>query len=191
MKPDMATVETEIKLRARDATSADALLRSAGFDVHHPRTFESNVLLDTAGLRLRAARQILRLREYGPRHVLTYKGGAVDGKHKTREELEFEIPAGAPLPLIFERLGYTPQFRYEKYRTEYTRGGEPGMAVVDETPIGIFLELEGPGDWIDQTAAQLGYREQDYITRSYGALYAEYCQKHGGDASGMVFSRAS
>ncbi|MBL8292236.1 MAG: class IV adenylate cyclase [Bryobacterales bacterium] len=189
MKSDMATVETEIKLPAADAASADALLRGAGFAVHHPRTFESNVLLDTADLRLRKTRQILRLREYGPRHVLTYKGSAVDGKHKTREELEFEIPAGAPLALIFERLGYTPQFRYEKYRTEYTRGEEPGMAVLDETPIGVFLELEGPGDWIDQTAAQLGYREQDYITKSYGALYAEHCQKHGTDPSGMVFAR--
>jgi adenylate cyclase class 2 len=189
MKSDMATVETEIKLPAVDAASAEALLRNAGFVVHHPRTFESNLLLDTAGLRLRATRQILRLRQYGTRHVLTYKGRAVDGKHKTREELEFEIPAGAPLALIFERLGYTPQFRYEKYRTEYTRGDEPGMAVLDETPIGVFLELEGPADWIDQTAAELGYREQDYITKSYGALYAEHCQMHGTDPSGMVFAR--
>jgi len=189
MKSDMATVETEIKLPAVDAASAEALLRKAGFVVHHPRTFESNLLLDTTDLRLRATRQILRLRQYGTRHVLTYKGSAVDGKHKTREELEFEIPADAPLPLIFERLGYTPQFRYEKYRTEYTRGDDPGMAVLDETPIGVFLELEGPGDWIDQTAAELGYREQDYITKSYGALYAEHCQKHGTDPSGMVFAR--
>ena len=189
MKSDMGSVEIEIKLPAPDASSADALLRSVGFVVHHPRTFESNTLLDTAGLRLRATRQILRLRRYGARHVLTYKGSAVDGKHKTREELEFEIPADAPLALIFERLGYTPQFRYEKYRTEYTRAGEPGMAVLDETPIGIFLELEGPADWIDQTAAQLGYREQDYITKSYGALYAEYCREHGADPNGMVFTR--
>ncbi|MCC6589597.1 MAG: class IV adenylate cyclase [Bryobacterales bacterium] len=183
----MSSVETEIKLPASDPASAAALLEHAGFVVHHPRTFESNTLLDTPDIALRRTRRILRIRQYGAKHVITYKGAGSDGKHKTREELEFEIPPGAPLPLIFERLGYTPQFRYEKYRTEYAREGEPGIATLDETPIGTYVELEGPPEWIDRTAAELGYVESDYIAKSYGALYAEHCAVHHTDPNGMVF----
>ena len=32
-------------------------------------------------------------------------------------------------------------------------GNEPGVIELDETPAGDFLELEGPPEWIDATAA--------------------------------------
>jgi adenylate cyclase class 2 len=183
----MGSVETEIKLRVKDAATAAALLQHAGFRVRHERTFEANTLLDTASGQLRAKRQILRFRQYGERHVLTYKGSPVDGRHKTREELEMVLAGEQPLRSIFERLGFLPLFRYEKYRTEYSREGEPGMAVLDETPIGTFLELEGTPEWIDRTARELGFEEADYILQSYGALYAEYAAAHGTNPAAMVF----
>ena len=48
--------------------------------------------------------------------------------------------------------------------------------VLDETPIGNFLELEGPQRWIDEVARQLGYSRREYIKDSYAALYREKCQ---------------
>ena len=59
--------------------------------------------------------------------------------------------------LVLDRLGYQPAFRYEKYRTQLQAAGEPGLITIDETPIGVYLELEGPQDWIDSTAARLGF----------------------------------
>lgn len=179
--------ETEIKLRARDAQTAHALLLAHGFAVSHERTFEANILLDTSTQDLRAGRRTLRLREYGPRRVLTYKGSPVVDKHKSREELETVFPTDAPLEQIFERLGFTPQFRYEKYRTEYLRAGEEGVATLDETPIGTFLELEGEPDWIDRMAREMGFGEADYITKSYVSLYTDWAAEHGGNPAGMVF----
>jgi adenylate cyclase class 2 len=76
---------------------------------------------------------------------------------------------------VLAALGYQPTFRYEKYRTTFSKDGEPGLITVDETPIGDFLELEGLGVWIDATALQLGYGEVDYVTASYASLYRQHC----------------
>ncbi len=46
-----------------------------------------------------------------------------------------------------------------------------GVAMLDETPAGVFLELEGPPRWIDRTARRLGFGEADYITASYAELH--------------------
>jgi adenylate cyclase class 2 len=86
---------------------------------------------------------------------------------------------------ILERLGFKAAFRYEKYRAEYTDG--KGVATVDETPIGLYLELEGAPSWIDRTARALGFRRADYITASYYGLYREYCERRGEAVGDMVF----
>jgi len=91
--------------------------------------------------------------------------------------------------LILERLGYQPVFRYEKYRTEYTRTGQSGLAMIDQTPIGDFLELEGSPSWIERTARALGRSPAEFITASYGALYREHCQASGVKPGNMVFKR--
>jgi adenylate cyclase class 2 len=90
---------------------------------------------------------------------------------------------------VFAGLGYQPSFRYEKYRTEYQRAGEPGHATLDETPIGVFIELEGPPRWIDSTAKLLGFSRADYITLSYFALYSIWCGEHGATPGNMIFER--
>jgi adenylate cyclase class 2 len=89
------------------------------------------------------------------------------------------------------RLDFIPAFRYEKYRTEYRRPGEAGSAMLDETPIGVYLELEGAPAWIDRSARRLGFAESDYSTASYGGLYADYCIQHGLPVTHMTFSSDS
>jgi adenylate cyclase, class 2 len=59
--------------------------------------------------------------------------------------------------------------------------------LVDETPIGNYLELEGPPRWIDQTARLLGFTHADYITRSYGYLYLAYCRERRIRPKDMLF----
>lgn len=88
---------------------------------------------------------------------------------------------------ILSRLGFEPVFRYEKYRTEYAPEERDGLATLDETPIGIFLELEGAPEWIDRKAAELGFTEAGYVTASYAGLYREYREEHPGSPEDMVF----
>lgn len=179
--------ETEIKLAVPDAAAGRRLFRSAGFRVFKRRVLEINDVFDTPGLKLRRGALLVRVRRAGNVATLTYKGRPVAGKHKSREELELQISDAPMMSTILGRLGYQPVFRYEKYRTEYCQPGARGVATVDETPIGTFLELEGAPSWIDRTARHLGFAETDYITDSYGRLYLDWCSRQGLKPSNMVF----
>ncbi|MCX6623970.1 MAG: class IV adenylate cyclase [Acidobacteria bacterium] len=181
--------EIEIKLRVRDAEQGRALVEAAGGSLVRERTFESNILFDTPDKFLRRKGQLIRLREYGADHVVTFKGRGSEGRHKIREEIEFEVSDAKNVGLILEHLGYYPSFHYEKYRTEFEIAGEAGKVLLDETPIGVFLELEGRPEWIDRTARRMGFVEADYITASYGALYVEDCLKRGQVPADMLFNR--
>ncbi len=179
--------ETEIKLRVDDAGAGRRMLRAAGFRVFKRRVFESNTVFDTPELALRKAGLLLRVRQAGSVRTLTYKGPVTASKHKSREELELEIPDARVMATIIERLGFHPVFRYDKYRTEFKQLRNSGIAVVDETPVGVYLELEGTDAWIDRTARKLNFSESDYITASYAALYLEWCREHGIVPGNMVF----
>ena len=180
--------ETEIKLAVPTAAVATRLLRSAGLRLAKRRVFERNTVWDKPTQELRRASRLLRIRQAGAKSTVTYKGKPGKSKHKSREELELQIADAAALSAIFERLGYRPLFRYEKYRTEYSDPRAGGTATVDETPIGIYLELEGTPAWIDRTAHRLGFTEQDYITSSYSRLYVDWCKRHRVRPGNMEFN---
>lgn len=188
MRPNNGSQEIEIKLKVHSAAHARALLEGCGFVPIHERAFETNEILDTGDGTLAGTRRLLRLREFRGTTILTFKGEPEPGPHKSRLELETTVGDGAVTLEIFNRLGYEMKFRYEKYRTTYARTGEQGHAVLDETPIGVFLELEGEPAWIDDTAAALGFQPCDYILPSYGSLYREYCQTRGIPMRHMVFA---
>jgi adenylate cyclase class 2 len=180
-------METEIKLEVPGAKFARRLLRAAGFRVSRRRVFETNTVFDTPRGSLSAAATLLRVREAGGTNTLTYKGRPVAGRHKSREELELEISDAGAMAAILARLGFHPASRYEKYRTEFQQPRRSGVIMLDETPIGVFLELEGTAYWIDRTAHRLGFEESHYITRSYGGLYLEWCKRQRVKPSNMVF----
>ncbi|MGH9589283.1 MAG: class IV adenylate cyclase [Terracidiphilus sp.] len=173
-------VETEIKFRVPDLAGLMQRLEAAGFRVVTPRAFESNVLYDTPDRRMRARTEILRIRSYGGRWVVTHKrlpdGSAGRERHKHRIETETEVADGSTLEEIFLSLGLTAAFRYEKWRTEWADG--EGHCVVDETPIGNYAELEGASEWIDGAAARLGVNPAQYITLSYGRLFDQWRADH-------------
>jgi adenylate cyclase class 2 len=183
-------VETEVKIRLAEAAAATKLLEDAKFVVSVPRRFESNVVYDTADLKLKAAQMMLRLRRVGAESIVTWKGPTVPGPHKTRPELETTVGSSDAIDGIFRGLGYEPSFRYEKYRTEFSQPlqAESGVVTLDETPIGNFFELEGSAEWIDRTAELLGFERGAYILASYGRLYLEHCAANGIEPSNMTFS---
>jgi adenylate cyclase class 2 len=187
MTPGHSGRETEIKLRVPDAAAAISLVEAAGFRIQSARTLESDAILDFDDGRLQGSHRLLRLRRRGARALLTYKGTPEPGRHKSREELEIELSSLEIALDILSRLGLSIVFRYEKYRTEYAQGDVDGLVLFDETPIGVFLELEGLAGWIDETARSLGFTESDYITASYARLYAEHRERHPDAPADMVF----
>ena len=185
----MVAVETEIKFAVNDVRQLAANLQSAGFHLDTPRTFESNTLYDTPGRELRARTEIVRIRNYGGKWTLTHKRlpdqGPGEDRHKHRVETETQVSDGAALAEVFRSLGLTPAFRYEKWRTEYSDGH--GHCVVDETPIGVYAELEGDPEWIDRIASQLGVSHDRYMTLSYGRLFEQWRQEHHSNAEDLTF----
>jgi adenylate cyclase class 2 len=180
--------ENEIKVAVADLSALQNRLRALGFAVVRPRVLESNVIYDTPDGGLRARGELIRIREAGGAPVFTYKGPATIGRHKEREELELTVGDAAQMDLILRRLGFVPRFRYEKFRTEWARPGDEGVLMVDETPIGNYMEIEGPGDWIDSLAPQLGYSVDDYVNLSYARLFVADCARRGVEARDMLFA---
>jgi len=183
-------VETEIKFRVDDLAALSRRLEAAGFRLQTPRSFESNVLYDTPDRRMRARTEILRIRNYAGRCLLTHKrlpdAGPGEDRHKHRIETETEVSDGGALTQVFLSLGLVAAFRYEKWRTEWEDGD--GHCVVDETPIGDFAELEGSPEWIDRTAQRLGIQTAQYITLSYGRLFDQWRQQQGSLAQDLTFA---
>ncbi len=180
------------------------------------RVHQENVIFDTPQGGLAKQGQLLRIRtetsesnrarnSFPPKRkfLLTFKrpmekpfeSGPHDSLkaiHKVREELELEIADAGALSKIFEGLGMNGSFRYEKYRTTFrlpaAQTWARGLLIeLDETPIGTFVELEGPAEAIDRAAAQLGYSKRDYIVKNYLVLYVEHCRKNGEEPRHMVF----
>lgn len=177
--------EVEVKFRVADLRALARKLQAAGFRLITPRTREVNTLYDLPGQVLRERKELLRLRRYGSEWKLTHKSGTKRGRHSSRVELETGVSDGNKMDAILRALGYAPSFRYEKFRAEWTGG--KGQVVVDETPIGNFCEIEGPSRWIDATAKELGVKPQDYITKNYATLFAEWKQETGSPAEEMTF----
>ncbi len=182
-------VEVEIKLAVADARAVQGALRRLGFALEK-RQRERDTLFDTSDHSLRQSRRLLRLRHAAGHWILTFKGTPEqDPRYKARAEIEVEVSDGRSLAGILAGLGYQPVFIYEKVRSNYRRAKSRAVASLDRTPIGTFLELEGPRRWIDRIAARLGYTPADYITRSYAALYLEHCRAENREPGNMVFDK--
>ena len=146
------------------------------------------MVVDTADRRLLAAGTALRVRADGDRAYLTFKGPVIQGAVKAREEIETEAASAAALLAICDALGFRPAFRYEKYREEFTW---PGVVIaVDDTPIGVFVEIEGDETAIHGLAARLGFAPTDYVTSSYRALFMATASAAAG-APDMLFPSAA
>ena len=180
--------EVEIKFKIDDIDSLTSDLRTAGFRLITPRTHEMNTLYDQPGGKLRRRGALLRLRQYGPRWTLTYKdrSGPQSGRHKSRREIETQVENGDAVAQVFEAIGYSPSFRYEKYRSEWS--DSTGHVVIDETPIGNFGEIEGQPEWIDATARQLNIAVKSYLKESYAELFAAWKRKTRSKAREMTFT---
>ena len=169
--------ETELKVPVDGLGPVRRRLEALGAQLVHPSEREVNVLLDTPGRDLADSGRVLRLRAIGDRRRLTLKGRATfDGNIKTREELEIEVGDIDTLQAIFQRLGFRPVLRYEKDRETWTTADV--TVTLDHTPMGDFVELEGPADQLVRTAGDLGVNADDAVRDSYPGLWRAHRVRH-------------
>jgi len=201
--------EIEIKLRVADIATMRRKLRRMKARAQ-PRVFESNTLFDSSTNEIRNSGRMLRVRLERPttgraprransrvRGLLTYKapsrGSAAQElglRYKEREEIEIDFHPAENLAAIFEGVGLRPNFRYEKFRTEFTLPRLTNLHLfLDETPVGNFLELEGPPAAIERPAHILGFTPQDYITGTYWDLHIADCRGRNIVPGDLVFKK--
>lgn len=208
--------ETEIKLRITDRIAllrALKRLRASPSGTFSGRVHEWNIIFDTPLGDLAKAGQLLRIRVETPcpkkshpslksRAVVTFKrptpgrteaSADTNRRFKVREELEFEEANPDALSRLFEGLGLCGWFRYEKYRSTYRLPASVSWAKgllieLDETPIGTFVELEGPPAAIDRAARELGFSPAHYILKNYLSLHIEECRRQGREPGDMLFT---
>jgi adenylate cyclase class 2 len=86
---------------------------------------------------------------------------------------------------ILGELGFHVWFRYEKYREEFAL--DDCIIAIDETPVGVFVEIEGGDRGIEAAAQMLGRGPGDYVLESYRGLFVRYCEQRGIEPTDMLF----
>jgi adenylate cyclase class 2 len=180
-------LEREIKLRFDTAASAREHILSSelGATPLRGRRLQEDSLLDTNDNQLYRRRSALRVRSESGKSLLTFKGPVQASTMKLREEHETVVGDGDALMTILGELGLRVWFRYEKYREEFAAADV--VLAIDETPIGVFVEIEGSEEHIHLAAVALRRTSADYITGSYRTLYLEHCRERGLEPGDMLF----
>ena len=183
------TLEREIKLRFPSAEEAREAVLATGATPLFGRRLQEDALLDTEEEDLRRKRCVLRVRMENGKSRLTYKGPAQQARMHVREELETVVGDGEVLLRVFGALGLHVWFRYEKYREEFSH--EDVIVAIDETPVGVFIEIEGSEQGIADMTTALGRAPADYIVDSYRALFLQHREALGLIGPDMVFDASA
>jgi adenylate cyclase class 2 len=180
-----ATLEREVKLLFETADAARVAVLATGATPLHGRRLQEDCLLDTINDDLRRRRSALRVRQDGGRSILTFKGPVQPAAVKVREEIETTVGDGTTLMRMLEELGFHVWFRYQKYREEFAL--DDCIIAIDETPVGVFVEIEGGDRGIAAAAQALGRGRADYVLESYRALFVRHCERLGIEPTDMLF----
>jgi len=183
-----AMVEREVKLRFGSAEEARTAILAAGATPLLGRRLQEDSLLDTDDEQLRRRRCVLRVRLENGKSRLTFKGPVQPGAMKVREEIETVAGDGMILLRVLEEVGLHVWFRYEKYREEFAH--EDVIVAIDETPVGVFVEIEGGEQGIASMAEALGRTPADYILDSYRGLFLKHREAFGLTGGDMVFAES-
>jgi len=144
--------------------------------------FEVNTLYQLGGADV--GNTVLRLRRIGDRGILTYKQRlpSTSGmKHQLEEETAVEDPDA--MEAILDGLGLRVAAVYEKRRETWVRGKTE--IVIDELPFGLFMEIEGSVNDINEVESKLGIKGLRNETLTYPRLTL----KHGTDHEGIIEAR--
>ncbi len=177
--------ETEVKIKIDSKELISSKLTEAGLSKVHDY-HERNIVIDKDG-KMKDSDKLLRLRTMDDGksdEVFTYKGSR-SGDLKTREEIEFSIDI-EKLSKVFDRLGYSTAFKYEKKRQVWK--GDKLEVVIDELPyLGLFIEIEGGEEDIVDLLEELGLSSKEKITETYLELFESYKEENEVESDFLVW----
>ncbi len=166
--------ETEVKFYVSSLTEVEMRLYSLEAHLIQSRVLEVNLRFDNPNGDFQRQGRVLRLRR-DEEVRLTYKDGSrlLDGA-LSRREIEFAVSDFDLAKQFIEALGYKVIFVYEKFRTTFEL--DRAHIMLDETPIGNFVEIEGALETLKPIAAKLGLNWDAAVPASYHALFKRVCE---------------
>ena len=178
--------EIEVKFPLKDRHELVRKLHDAGGQRLYPETFEDNIVLDRRG-ESRTKGALLRVRKFGKYSIATFKGPmSIEGGVKSREEVQTGVESFELAIQLLDALGYKPVFRYQKFREAWRV--KDAEVVIDRTPIGEYVEIEGQLEQIRALAAELGMEMEQAIRQTYVDLYRQARRTRADLPNDMVFS---
>lgn len=179
-------IESELKIPVANLAPVRRRLSDLAARRITEAELEINILFDRADDQLRSSHQVLRLRRIGAHVVLTHKGPASwRGAVKQRRETEVEVSSGSRTEEILKALGYARWLRYDKIRESWSLASV--RVDLDRTPMGTFVEIEGPVKELEVTAMKLGIDPAAAVPGSYVSLWQHYRRQHPELGQDMVF----
>ena len=167
-------IEKKFRLTIEQRENLPERLRAIGATLLG-KEFEENTLYGGAALEL--GNRILRLRTIGKRAVLTFKERLPSPSGtKHQQEDETEVVDGEAMRSILKRLGFVPVLIYEKRRETWVTDGVE--VVLDELPFGLFMEIEGNEDGINEVERRLEMN-LDVEHSTYPQLTLKYGEPNG------------
>jgi adenylate cyclase class 2 len=165
----MSMVETEVKFYIKEVPPMRKRILALGA-VSQGRHFETNLCFDNETNDFKKRGTLLRLRK-DTKARLTFKAPSRDEDpgFKTYQEIEIEVESFDRCQAILEALGFHPAQAYEKWRETFLL--RETHILMDTTPYGVFIEIEGEKPEIRTIAGQLGMAWKERILLNYLAMF--------------------
>jgi adenylate cyclase class 2 len=162
-------VEIEIKFHLPNPETTRADILSLGA-TSMGRLFERNVCFENTEKTFKVRDILLRLRQ-DDKSRLTFKSPPDnrDDQFKVYNELEVEVSDFDTCFAILKRLGFLPEKTYEKWRETFVL--DQTKLLIDTTPLGTFLEIEGDKSKILTLARRLGFDWRHRILLNYLEIF--------------------
>lgn len=167
METQAVEIEIKFHLPNPETTRADILSLGA---TSMGRLFERNVCFENKEKTFKIRDILLRLRQ-DDKSRLTFKSPPDnrDDQFKVYNELEVEVSDFDTCFAILKRLGFVPEKTYEKWRETFAL--DQTKLLIDTTPVGTFLEIEGDKSKILTLARRLGFDWRNRILLNYLEIF--------------------
>lgn len=160
--------EVEIKFKLKDFREVRRKLetlkaKKAG------KVFVEDFYFDDQKDSLWKNRQMLRIRKWNKKNILTFKYAQTKKRFRRSKEIELEIGNPEKMRKIFEKFGLQVVLKYKKEMEIWQYKNT--KITLDKMPLGNFLEVEGKG--IEKVVRDLGLDMKNATTKTYGELWVE------------------
>ena len=180
-------IEQEVKFEVPNIKNILKKLKEIGA-TEIATDFQRAIRFETENDDLLSKGMFLRVRSgHGDVITLKRKISEDNADFKEREEIETKVEDLAKMRKIINYLGFTKEFIFEKYRSNWKYKG--AEISVDELPFGNYLEIESTPELINEIAKDLELDNKYRKALTYWDLFEKYKKANNLTGDNIVFPK--